>query len=41
MTTVDFLDKLLQALDEIVIPAIAAYAVYLVKVWVERQKGGK
>lgn len=41
MTTVDFLDKLLQALDEIVFPAVAAYALYLLKSWIERQKSGK
>lgn len=41
MTTVDFLDKLLQALDEVVFPALAAYAIYIVKTWIERQKGDK
>ena len=41
MTTVDFLDKLLQALDEVIFPALAAYALYMVKTWIERQKGGK
>lgn len=41
MTTVDFLDKLLQALDEIVFPAMAAYALYLVKSWIEKQKGDR
>lgn len=41
MTTVDFLDKLLQALDEVIFPALAAYAIYIVKTWIERQKGGR
>lgn len=41
MTTVDFLDKLLQALDDVVFPAIAGYALYLLKSWIERQRGGK
>lgn len=41
MTTVDLFDKIFQALDEIVFPALAAYALYLVKSWIERQKGDR
>lgn len=38
MTTVDFLDKLLQALDDVIFPALGAYALYLMKSWIERHK---
>lgn len=38
MTTVDFLDKVLQALDDVVFPALGAYALYLMKAWIDKQK---
>lgn len=38
MTTVDFLDKLLQALDDVVFPALGAYALYMLKTWISRHK---
>lgn len=41
MTTADFLDKIFQAADEVIFPALAAYALYLVKSWIERQKGDR
>lgn len=41
MTTADFLDHLLRNLDEIVFPALGAYALYLIKSWIERQKGDR
>lgn len=41
MTTVDFMDKLLQALDEVVFPALAAYAIYMLKVWMQRPGNDK
>lgn len=41
MTTVDFLDKMLAALDDVIFPAIAAYALYLLKAWVQKSGGDK
>lgn len=40
MTTTDFLEHILRSLDEIVFPALGAYALYLLKSWIEKQKGG-
>lgn len=41
MTTTDFLEHILRSLDEIVFPALGAYALYLFKSWIERQKGDR
>lgn len=42
MTTGDFLDHLLRNLDEVIFPALAAYAVYVlrefVRAWISRPK---
>lgn len=38
MTTADFLDKIFQAMDEVLFPALTAYALYLLKHWIERHK---
>lgn len=41
MTTADFLEHILRSLDEIIFPALAAYGLYLVKSWIEKQRGDK
>lgn len=41
MTSAEFIDHLLRNLDEVIFPALAAYALYLVKSWIERQKGDR
>jgi hypothetical protein len=41
MTTVDFLDKLLATLDEVIFPALAAYGIYMLKAWLQRTDGNK
>lgn len=38
MTTADFIDHVLRNLDEVIFPALAAYALYLIKSWIERQR---
>lgn len=38
MTTADLIEHLLRSLDEIVMPALAAYTVWLVRSWLEKHK---
>lgn len=38
MSTADFFDHLLRNLDEAIFPALGAYALYLLKSWIERHK---
>ena len=39
MTTVTFLEHLFGFLDEIVFPAMAAYAIWLIRQWLAMPKG--
>lgn len=41
MTSADLIEHVLRSLDEIIFPALGAYALYLLKSWIEKQKGDR